>query len=128
MISFFIFHRWWETMPKNEVKVTRVEFVMMGSSDVHSDRLLPHLWRNNNKSIDVVAQVIFLLCKSTLIWGQSGLCLMKISLKSLQLGYGERCCFYRKKLTLLTKRSKHWSIAVASLDTLKDTLIYLQWK
>ena len=33
-----------------------------------------------------------------------------------------------KKLLLLTLRSKHWSIALATLDTLTDTLIYLQWK
>ena len=47
-------------MPGHEVKVTRVEFVMMASNAVNSDRLLPHLW-NNKKFIDVVAQVAALI-------------------------------------------------------------------
>ena len=53
---------------------------------------------------------------------------MKISLKSLQLGYGERYRFYQKNFFLLTKRSKHSSIALTTLETLADTLIYFAWK
>ena len=37
----------------------------------------------------------------------SGICLMKISLKSLQPGYSEQCRFYQTNLLLLTKRNKN---------------------
>jgi len=56
-------NRWWETMPRHEVKLSRVEFVMM--DDITSDRILPRLWNNPGGPIDLVTQARASVSRST---------------------------------------------------------------